>query len=556
MDTSTSSLEHDYVIVGGGSAGCVLANRLSAERGTTVLLLEAGPDAEPFWVRTPAGVGNVFFDERINWKFFTEPEAKLAGRRLYWPRGKVMGGSSAINGMVYVRGFASDYDHWRDQGNAGWSWQDVVPYFQRSESSDSGESTWRGRGGPLRVSFPHGQHATTDAFVLAGVAAGVSRNRDIAGATQEGVGYLQHTIGDGVRSSTARAYLASARSRPNLGVLGDAAVTRLCIENGRATGVEFVRNGTRQFAKARKEVLVCAGAIGSPQLLMLSGIGAPDRLQAHGLPVVRALPGVGSNLQDHLAMNAGYEVREGASLNAALSGWRKFSHGARYLLHRRGPLAVGASHAVAFVRSDTRIEVPDIQLSFRPLSFAFDSKNQLRMHPFPGVQFASAMLRPRSLGYIALRSADPTAPPLIHANYLTDPDDERVMIATLRWIRRIAAASPLAELIVREDLPGAQVDSDEQIMDFVRKNSQTLYHPVGTCAMGSGPQAVVDTRLRVHGVPGLRVVDASIMPTIVSGNTNAPTIMIAEKAADMILEDARRPSSATSTESRHDAIHA
>ncbi|WPG41055.1 choline dehydrogenase [Variovorax sp. EBFNA2] len=556
MDASTSSLAHDYVIVGGGSAGCVLANRLSTERGASVLLLEAGPDAEPFWVRTPAGVGNVFFDERVNWKFFTEPELNLAGRRLYWPRGKVMGGSSAINGMVYVRGFASDYDQWRDLGNAGWSWPDVVPYFQRTETSDSGDNTWRGHGGPLRVSFPHEQHSTTDAFVQAGVAAGLARNADIAGATQEGVGYLQHTIGDGLRSSTARAYLAPARDRPNLQIVGDAAVERVRIENGRTTGVEFVQNGTRRFARARKEVLVCAGAIGSPQLLMLSGLGAPEQLQAHGIAVLRALPGVGANLQDHLAMNAGFEVREGASMNAALSGWRKFAHGAGYLLHRRGPLAVGASHAVAFVRSAPQIEVPDIQLSFRPLSFAFDSKNQLRMHPFPGVQFASAMLRPRSRGQITLRSADPHAPPLIQANYLADADDERVMIATLRWIRRIAAAPPLADLVVREDLPGVQVESDEEIMDFVRRNSQTLYHPVGTCAMGTGPQAVVDARLRVHGVPGLRVVDASVMPTIVSGNTNAPTIMIAEKAADMILEDARCSSSPTSTELRHDAVYA
>ncbi len=554
MDTSTSSLEHDYVIVGGGSAGCVLANRLSAERGASVLLLEAGPDAEPFWVRTPAGVGNVFFDERINWKFFTEEEPHLAGRRLYWPRGKVMGGSSAINGMVYVRGFASDYDQWQAMGGDGWSWKKVVPYFQRAERSDSGDATWRGHGGPMHVSFPHAQHPTTDAFVQAGTAAGLARNADIAGATQEGVGYLQHTIGDGFRSSTARAYLTPARDRPNLQIVGDAPVERVRIENGRATGVEFIRNGTRQFARARKEVLVCAGAIGSPQLLMLSGIGAPEQLQAHGIEVRRALPGVGANLQDHLAMNAGYEVREGASMNAALSGWRKFAHGAGYLLHRRGPLAVGASHAVAFVRSDPRIEVPDIQLSFRPLSFAFDSKNQLRMHPFPGVQFASAMLRPRSRGHLVLRSADPHAPPLIHANYLSDPDDERVMIATLRWIRRIAAAQPLAGLIVREDLPGAQVESNDEIMDFVRRNSQTLYHPVGTCAMGTGPQAVVDARLRVHGVPGLRVVDASVMPTIVSGNTNAPTIMIAEKASDMILEDARRPMN--SIEMHHDAVHA
>lgn len=537
MDTSIP--EYDYVIVGGGSAGCVLAHRLSADPNIRVLLLEAGPDKEPFWVRTPAGVGNVFFDERINWKFSTEPELRLSGRRLYWPRGKVMGGSSAINGMVYVRGFGTDYDHWQALGNEGWSWQDVLPYFRRAETSDSGTNTYRGAAGPLRVSFPHRQHPTTDAFVQAGATIDIPRNPDIAGATQEGVGYLQHTIGGGKRSSTARAYLAPARNRPNLTVAGESTAARIDVVNGRATGVEFFRAGTRQVARARREVLVCAGAIGSPQLLMLSGIGAPAHLQSHGLPVVQALPGVGANLQDHLAMHAGYEVRAGASMNAALSGWRKFVHGAGYLLNGRGPLAVGASHAVAFVRSAPSVAVPDIQLSFRPLSFAFDSKNQLRMHPFPGVQFASAMLRPRSRGHIALRSADPHAPPAIHANYLSDADDERVMIATLRWIRRIAAARPLGDLVVREDLPGAQVESDEQVMDFVRRDSQTLYHPAGTCSMGKGSDAVVDARLRVHGVQGLRVVDASVMPTIVSGNTNAPTIMIAEKASDLILEDAR-----------------
>ena len=531
--------DYDYVITGGGSAGCVVANRLSADKNTTVLLLEAGPDTEPFWVRTPAGIGNVFFDERINWKFSTEPEERLAGRRLYWPRGKILGGSSAINGMVYVRGFAADYDHWRELGNAGWSFADVLPYFKRSETSDFGAGEYHGSDGPLRVSFPSRQHAATDAFVQAAVATGIPRNPDITGATQEGVGYLQHTIGDGFRSSTGRAYIGPARHRKNLTVAGGAMAQKVCIEDCRATGVEYIRDGVRCLARARREVIVSAGAIGSPHLLMLSGIGDPAQLKAAGVRTAHALPGVGANLQDHLAMNAGYEVRPGMSLNHALSGWRKFLQGAGYLLNRRGPLAVGASHAVAFVRSDPGIAVPDIQLSFRPLSFAFDSNNQLRMHPFAGVQFASAMLRPQSRGRIALRSADPLAAPLIHANYLTAADDERVMIATLRWIRQIAASRPLADIVLREDLPGAQIESDEQIMDFVRRNSQTLYHPVGTCRMGSGAMAVVDARLRVHGVQALRVVDASVMPTIVSGNTNAPTIMIAEKASDLILEDAR-----------------
>lgn len=530
---------YDYVIVGAGSAGCVLARRLSADPNTSVLLLEAGPDAEPFWVRTPGGVGNLFFDGRINWKFSTEAEPGLAGRRLYWPRGKILGGSSAINGMVYVRGFAYDYDRWAQLGNTGWSWREVLPYFKRAEASDRGSPEFRGTDGPLRVSFPRQQHPTTDAFVQAGTALGLPCNPDVAGATQEGVGYLQHTIGDGVRSSAARAYLAPAHRRPNLTVAADALVARIRFEGRRAVGVEYRRDGLECFAQARREVILSAGAVGSPQILMLSGLGDPRQLGEQGIPVVHALPGVGANLQDHLAINAGYQVKAGGSLNASLSGWQKFLHGARYLVRQAGPLAVGASHAVAFVRSDPAMEVPDIQLSFRPLSFAFDSQNQLRMHSFPGVQFASAMLRPRSRGRIALRSPQPGVAPAIIANYLSDPDDERVMIATLRWIRRIAGAAPLAGMIVREDLPGPGVQSDADVMDFVRRNSQTLYHPVGTCRMGSDEQAVVDARLRVHGIERLRVVDASVMPEIVSGNTNAPTIMIAEKASDMILEDAR-----------------
>ncbi|RYH70918.1 MAG: choline dehydrogenase [Alcaligenaceae bacterium] len=531
--------DYDYVIAGAGSAGCVLANRLSADGTASVLLLEAGPDAEPFWVRTPAGVGNVYFDERVNWKFSTEPEERLAGRRLYWPRGKIVGGSSAINGMVYVRGFASDYDHWRELGNVGWSYADVLPYFKRSESSDLGAGEFHGGDGPLRVSFPSRQHAATDAFVKAGITAGIDHNPDMAGAIQDGVGYLQHTIGNGFRSSTGRAYIGPVRHRANLTIAGGSMVHKVRIENGRATGVEYVRDGVRCLASARREVLICAGAIGSPQLLMLSGVGDPSRLDRAGVQITHALPGVGANLQDHLAMNAGYEVRNGMSLNHALSGWRKFLHGAGYLLNRRGPLAVGASAAVAFVRSDPDVEVPDIQLSFRPLSFEFDSADQLRMHPFSGVQFNGAMLRPQSRGFIALRSADPAAPPLIHANYLSAADDERVMVASMRWIRRIASSQPLADMVLREDVPGKQVESDEEVLDFMRRKSQTLYHPVGTCSMGNGGMAVVDARLRVHGLQGLRVVDASVMPTIVSGNTNAPTIMIAEKASDLILEDAR-----------------
>lgn len=534
-----TSEAYDYVIVGGGSAGCVLANRLSADPAVSVLLLEAGADSEPFWIRTPAGVGNVFFDERLNWKFMTEAEPGLAGRRVYCPRGKILGGSSAINGMVYMRGFAYDYDRWKELGNEGWSYDEVLPYFKRSETNDRGESQYRGGSGPLRVSYPHHQYPATQAFVQAGAQLGLTRHDDIASNTQDGVGFMQHTIGDGKRSSTARAYITPARARSNLTITAETIVSRVRLQGHRAIGVEYRRGDSTHFAQARREVILCAGAIGSPQLLMLSGLGDPQQLAQLGIPVAHPLPGVGANLQDHLAVNAGYEVREGASLNRSLSGWRKYLHGVGYLLNGKGPLTVGASHAVAFVRSDPALDAPDIQMSFRPLSLAFDSKNILRMDPFAGVQIASAMLRPRSRGSVTLRSPDPTAAPVIRANFLSDSHDERTMIATVHWLRRIASTSPLGDLVVREVIPGPSVKTDEEILDFVRRNSQTIYHPVGTCRMGKDGFAVVDARLRVHGVEGLRVVDASIMPEIVSGNTNAPTIMIGEKASDMILEDAR-----------------
>lgn len=532
------SSSYDYIIVGAGSAGCVLANRLSADHNVSVLLVEAGPDREPFWVRTPAGVGSLFLDANVNWKFWTDEEPKLDGRRVYWPRGKIVGGCSAINGMIYMRGQAVDYDRWSETGNRGWSWSDVLPYFKKSESSDlAGDH--RGTSGPMRVSRPTEQHAATDAFIQSGIAAGLELNPDVSSGVQDGVGYTQHTIGDGIRSSTARAYLHPVRQRKNLTIISDALVHRVLIDGGRAVGIRYECGGVAFDVRVGRELILSAGAIGSPQILMLSGIGAGAQLQAVGLAVVNDLPGVGANLQDHLAMNAGYEVVEGMSLNKGLRGLGKLANGARYLLTKKGPLAVGVSHAVAFVRSRSTVATPDIQISFRPLSLAFDKNDHVQIHPFPGIQFAGAVLRPESRGAIRLRSADPRDAPSIHANYLSSEADERCAVAVLHWIRRIAASGPLKGIVRREDVPGPEYRNDEELLNFVRKGSQTLYHPVGTCKMGSEPSAVVDDRLRVHGIANLRVVDASIMPTIVSGNTNAPVIMIAEKAADMILEDYR-----------------
>jgi choline dehydrogenase len=535
-----TSSGYDYIIVGAGSAGCVLAHRLSANPKVKVLVLEAGPDEEPFWVRTPAGVGGLFLDPRLNWKFWTDEEAQLSGRRVYWPRGKIVGGSSAINGMIYMRGESADYDRWDELGNRGWSWAEVLPYFKKAESSDLANGDHRGETGPLRVSRPYAQHPITDAFVQAGVAAGLAVNPDVTSGVQDGVGYVQHTIGNGIRHSTARAYLRPIRKRKNLTIIGDALVHRVVIENGRAIGVKYHFRGSDFVAQAHREVILSAGAVGSPQILMLSGVGARDQLQAVGLDIKSDLPGVGENLQDHLAVNAGYEVAAGMSLNIDLLGVRKALNGARYLLTKKGPLAVGVSHAVAFVRSAESVATPDLQISFRPLSLAFNKNDRVQIHPFPGVQFAGAILRPQSRGVIRLRSADPTAAPSIRANYLSAAGDERCAVAVLQWIRRIVGSRPLKDLVQREDLPGPQYRNDQELLSFVRNSSQTLYHPVGTCKMGSDKWAVVDERLRVHRVLNLRVVDASIMPTIISGNTNAPTIMIGEKAADMILQDAGR----------------
>jgi choline dehydrogenase len=535
-----TSSGYDYIIVGAGSAGCVLAHRLSANPKVKVLVLEAGPDEEPFWVRTPAGVGGLFLDPRLNWKFWTDEEAQLSGRRVYWPRGKIVGGSSAINGMIYMRGESADYDRWDELGNRGWSWAEVLPYFKKAESSDLANGDHRGETGPLRVSRPYAQHPITDAFVQAGVAAGLAVNPDVTSGVQDGVGYVQHTIGNGIRHSTARAYLRPIRKRKNLTIIGDALVHRVVIENGRAIGVKYHFRGSDFVAQAHREVILSAGAVGSPQILMLSGVGARDQLQAVGLDIKSDLPGVGENLQDHLAVNAGYEVAAGMSLNIDLRGVRKALNGARYLLTKKGPLAVGVSHAVAFVRSAESVATPDLQISFRPLSLAFNKNDRVQIHPFPGVQFAGAILRPQSRGVIRLRSADPTAAPSIRANYLSAAGDERCAVAVLQWIRRIVGSRPLKDLVQREDLPGPQYRNDQELLSFVRNSSQTLYHPVGTCKMGSDKWAVVDERLRVHRVLNLRVVDASIMPTIISGNTNAPTIMIGEKAADMILQDAGR----------------
>ncbi len=527
----------DYIIVGAGSAGCVLASRLTEDPACRVLLLEAGEDLETFWIRTPAGLPFLFYDKRFNWCFSSESQPLLGDRRIYWPRGKVVVGSSAIDGMLYMRGDAQDYDDWAAAGNEGWAYRDVLPYFKRLETNLDGANEWRGDRGPVMVSRAGKQHPVTAQFIQAAVNAGISHNEDFNAARQEGVGYCQHTIGHGVRSSSSRAYLASIRNRPNLTIVDRAQSRRILVEEGTAVGVEYERGGKLISARALAEVLVSCGTVGSPQLLLLSGVGHAPELNELGIPVKVDLPGVGKNLQDHFGVNTGFEVRRDMSMNSVFSSWRRYLQGAKYLLTRKGPLAMGPSHAQAFACTNPEVDRPDVQISFRPWSFSFEREGELKVHPFPGIQIAGIPLRPKSRGSVSLRSRDATDSPVIRPNYFGAPEDEQTAIRATRLIRKIVSSAPMRDLVVREDFPGPQVDSESELLNFVRRNSQSIYHPVGTCKMGRDTDAVVDARLRVHGVRHLRVVDASIMPSLIGGNTNAPTIMIAEKAADMIIAD-------------------
>ena len=529
--------EFDFIIVGAGSAGCVLANRLSESGRHRVLLLEAGPDKESFWVRTPAGLPFLFFNPAINWMYHSAEEPMLGDRRMYHPRGKLMGGSSAINGMVYIRGNAWDYDRWAAEGNTGWSAAEVLPYFRRSETNQDFIDQYHGATGPLKIARARYSVPVADAFVASGAAAGLPMTDDFNGAQQDGTQLYQFTISEGTRNSTARTYLKLARERSNLTLRDMATVTGLVVEGGVVKGIRYSRHGRQHQARAR-EVLLSGGAINSPQLLMLSGIGPGEHLRSNGIPVQHDLPGVGQNLQDHISAAMNFETRRGMSLNNAFSGARKYFNGARYLLTKSGPLTLGSSQAAAFIRTDPEAPAPDIQISFRAWSFDFNSKGQLKMHRYPGIQAAVILLHPESRGTVTLNPDDPSKAPVLRFNYLTAEADGAALLRGMHWMRKIASAGALSDAVTRERGPGEGVTSDADMLAYVRQNAQSVYHPSGTCKMGIGPDAVVDPRLRVHGVPGLRVVDASIMPYVVGGNTNAPTIMIAERAAEMILQDA------------------
>lgn len=535
----------DFIIVGAGSAGCVLANRLSADPSVRVLLLEAGGSDFNFWIRMPIGYGKTFYHPKLNWRYQTEPDAGIGDRPAYWPRGRVIGGSSSINAMVYVRGQHADFDAWAALGNPGWSASDVLPVYKRMEDNLNGGDHWRGTGGPLTITNMSGSvHPLADDYLKAAAAAGIPVNPDYNGATQEGASIYQVTTRKGLRCSSADAYLHPVRRRKNLEVRTNAHVTRIVVESGRAVGVEYVKGGVKTAVRAAREVVLSAGAVNSPQILMLSGIGDAIQLSALGIAPAHHAPMVGRNLQDHLGFDYIYESSRPTLNDVLRPWWGRLGVGLQYVLTRKGPLSLSVNQAGGFVRSRPDRPRPDIQLYFSPLSYtrAIPGKRALmRTDLFSGFMLGISNCHPKSRGEIALRSADPFAAPLIRPNYLCEESDLAELVDGARILRRIAAMQPLAGVIRREIVPGPAVESDEEMAADIRARSGSVFHACGTCAMGPDPdRSVVDPRLRVHGIKGLRVVDASIFPLIPSGNINAPSIMVGERGSDFILEDARR----------------
>ena len=531
------TMEHqsfDYIIVGGGSSGSALANRLSENPQNSVCLLEAGPKDWSPWIHLPIGYAKTMWDPRFNWKFETEPEPAMNDRPIYWPRGKTLGGSSSINGLIFIRGQKEDYDGWRDLGNPGWGWDDVLPYFKKAEGNDRLGEPLHSKTGPLKASSIPKKHVLVEAFIKAANALGVPTTEDFNNLTQEGVGYFQLSTHKGLRCSAAVAYLKPAKERSNLTILTNSQVSKVIFENKKAVGVEFIQQGSKKTIRSNKEVILSAGAIQSPQILQLSGVGPAKLLQELNIPVVHDLPGVGENLQDHLQFRLIYELNQPISTNIQLSSWfGQLKMGLEWLLFRGGPLSIGINQGGLFTRVMKDSKTPDIQFHMATLSADMAGG---KVHPFSGFTMSVCQLRPESRGYVRIQSADPLSPPKMVANYLATQHDRDTSVAAVNFARKIAQTEPLRSLVTREVKPN-NPQSDEEVLEFCRNTGATIFHPTGTCQMGpdSNPMAVLDTSLRVRGVEGLRVVDCSAMPTVPSGNTNWPAVMLAERAADLIL---------------------